>query len=57
MKNYIIKFKSTKKYEPDIERTTIIKTSDLASAKSVFKRNFKEVEVLNIEEVEMNNEK
>ena len=52
MKNYIVKFKSTKKYDPDVERTIIITANDLLAAQCSFLKRFKEVEVLSIEEVE-----
>ena len=55
MKNYIVKFKSIKKYDTDIERTVIITANDLLAAQGSFLKRFKEVEVLSIEEVETEN--
>lgn len=52
MIKYIVTFKSTKKYDPDIERTVVITAHDLLAAQSSFYKRFKEVEVLSIEEVE-----
>ena len=55
MNNYIVKFKSTKKYDTDMERTVIITASNLFAAQGSFHKRFKEVEVLSIEEVETEN--
>ena len=50
--DYIVKFKSTKKYDIDMERTVVITANDLLAAQGSFLKRFKEVEVLSIEEVE-----
>lgn len=48
MYTFQIKFKSKKKYEPDIVRTAIIESNDLFSCETSFKKSYKEVDICEI---------